>query len=61
MLVITAERLPHDPGTVLSGAPADCVSWIMFAGEPPTDGHWKPGDPVHHVMIVLKPELKAHV
>ena len=61
MLVITAERLPHDPGTVLSEAPADCVSWIVFAGAPPNDGHWKPGDPVHHVMILLKLELRAHV
>ena len=61
MLVITAERLPHDTGTVLSAAPAACVSWIVFAGEPPTDGHWKPGDPVHRVLLTTKPELMAHV
>ena len=61
MLVITAERLPHDPGTVLSEAPADCVSAIVFAGVPPTDGHWKPEGPVHHVMMLLKLELKVHV
>ena len=61
MLVITAERVPHDPGTVFSGAPDDCVSWIVFAGEPLTDGHWKPGDPAHCVLIVPNPELMAHV
>ena len=61
MLVITTERLPHDPGTALSAAPADCMSWIVFAGEPKTDGHWKPGDTVHCVMIKKKPELRAHV
>ena len=63
MLVITAERLPHDTGTVLSEAPAPvaCVSAIVFAGALPTDGHWKPGDPVHRVMILSKPELRAHV
>ena len=63
MLVITAERLPHDPGTVLSAEPASVgrVSAIVFAGAPPIDGHWKPGDPVHCVMIIPNPELKAHV
>ena len=39
MLVITAERLPHDTGTVLSEAPDDCVSWIVFTGPPALDGH----------------------
>ena len=34
MVVITAERLPHDPGTVLSEAPADCESVIVFTGKP---------------------------
>ena len=33
MLVITAERLPHDPGTVLSEAPADYGSVIVSTGE----------------------------
>ena len=62
MLVITAERLPHNPGTVLSETPpVGCVSAIVFARTPPNDGHWKPGDPVHHVMILLKLELRAHV
>ena len=60
MLVITAERLPHDPGTALSEAPAVCVSTIVFAGEPGVE-HWKPGDPVHYVLIVPNPELMAHV
>ena len=42
MLVITAERLPHDPGTVLSEVPAPvgCVSWIVFGGL--FAGHVKP-------------------
>ena len=60
MLVITAERLPHDTGTALSEAPVFCESVSVFIGDIAKDGHWKP-DPVHHVMIVLKPELKAHV
>ena len=60
MLVITAERVPHDPGTVLREAPAVCVSAIVFAGEPGVE-HWKPGDPVHCVVTVPNPELRAHV
>ena len=60
MLVITAERSPYDTGTALSEAPAGCESAIVFIGDIAKDGHWKP-DPVHHVMIVLKLELKAHV
>ena len=60
ILVFTAERLPHDTGTVLSEAPAACVSAIVFAGEPGLE-HWKPGDPVHCVVIVLKLESMAHV
>ena len=60
MLVITAEKLPHDTGTVLSEALDDCVSRIVFAGTPPIDGHWKP-DPVHSVVTTAKAELKAHV
>ena len=58
MLVITAVRLPHDTGTALSAAPADCVSAIVLAGEPALE-HWKP-DPVHCV-IAATPELRAHV
>ena len=61
MLVITAERLPHDTGTLLSEAFDDCVSWIVFAGAPLADGHWKPGDPVHCVRIAEELELRAHV
>ena len=58
MLVITAERLPHDTGTVLSGENASCVSIIVeFTGDPV---HWKP-DPVHSAMVVMELELKAHV
>ena len=60
MLVFTAERLPHDPGTALSEAPVDCESWIVLAAEVAVAGHWKP-DPVHSVRIVLKLELKVHV
>ena len=68
MLVITAERLPHDPGTVLSEAPFCCESVSVFAAELAVAGHWKP-DPVHCVKIVgivgeLELEfikLKAHV
>ena len=48
MLVITAERLPHDPGTALSEAPVCCESVSVFAGELAVAGHWKP-DPVHCV------------
>ena len=58
MLVITAERLPHDTGTALSETPADCVSAIVLAGAPALE-HWKP-DPVHCV-IAATPELRAHV
>ena len=60
MLVITAERLPHDTGTALSEAPEDCVSRILFARTPALDVHWKP-DPVHCVVTAAKAELKAHV
>ena len=60
MLVITAERLPHNPGTVLSEEPAACVSTIVFAGEPGVE-HWKPEDPAHCVMIIPNPELMVHV
>ena len=59
MLVITAERLPHDPGTVLSEVSFVCVSTIVFAGEPGVE-QWKP-DPVHCVLTVTKFELKVHV
>ena len=60
MLVITAERLPHDPGTVLSEVPAPvrCVSWIVFDGL--FAGHVKP-DPDHQVATVITEVLKAHV
>ena len=61
MLVITAERLPHDPGAVLSEALAGCVSAIVFTGTPALDGHWKPGDPVHCVVMVRKAELRVQV
>ena len=50
MLVITAERLPHDTGTPLSEAPADCESVIVFTGEQGVK-HWKP-DPVHCVIRI---------
>ena len=60
MLVITAERLPHDDGNVLSEAPAGCESVSTFSAEVAMAGHWKP-DPVHSVRIVLKLELMAHV
>ena len=60
MLVITAERLPHNPGTVLSEEPAACESWIVLLGAPGVE-HWKPGDPVHCVVIIPNPELMAHV
>ena len=59
MLVITAERLPHDPGTVLSEPLDDCVSWIVLAATPGLE-HWKP-DPVHCLMTIRELELKAHV
>ena len=60
MLVITAERVPHDTDTVLGGVPVACVSTIVFAGL--VAGQVKP-DPVHQVVIEAKPELlyKAHV
>ena len=60
MLVITAERLPHGTGTVLSEAPAPfgCVSWIVFDGL--FAGHVKP-DPDHQVTAVKVVVLKAHV
>ena len=48
MLVITSERLPHDPGTVMSEAPVCCESVSVFAGELAVARHWKP-DPVHCV------------
>ena len=48
MLVITVERLPHDPGTVLSEAPFCCESVSVFAAELAVARHWKP-DPVHIV------------
>ena len=59
MLVITAERLPHDPGTVLSEAPWSCESPIVFGAKPGMK-HWKP-DPVHLVATDELEELKAHV
>ena len=59
MLVITAERVPHDPGTVLSEAPAVCGSVIVFAGAPGVE-QWKP-DPVHLVFTVKIGLSKAHV
>ena len=59
MLVITAERLPHDPGTVLSEPLDDCMSWIVLAGAPGLE-HWKP-DPVHCVMTIGELELMVHV
>ena len=58
MLVITAERLPHDPGTVLSEAPVCCKSVIIFDGL--FAGHVKP-DPDHCVAAVKVEVLKAHV
>ena len=60
MMVITAERVPHDTGTSLSGVPGSvaCVSTIVFAGEVP--GHVKP-DPVHLVIAEAPELLKAHV
>ena len=60
MLVITAERLPHDPGTVLSEVPAPvgCWSVIVFGGL--FAGHVKP-DPDHQVTAVITEVLKAHV
>ena len=60
MLVITAERAPHDTDALLSEALAVCVSTIVFTGEPGVE-HWKPEDPVHCVLIVLKLELRVHV
>ena len=59
MLVIAAERLPHDPGTVLSEAPWSCESAIVFAATPGVE-HWNP-DPVHLVSAVKLLVLKAHV
>ena len=58
MLVITAERLPHDTRAVLSEPLDDCESWIVLAAAPGLE-HWKP-DPVHCV-IAVDPELKVHV
>ena len=58
MLVIAAERLPHDTGTALSEAPVGCVSWIVFDGL--FAGHVKP-DPDHCVAAVKVVVLKAHV
>ena len=57
MLVITAERLPHDTGTVLSEALDDCGSAIEFTG---VREHWKP-DPVHSVVRTAEFELRVHV
>ena len=48
-------------GTVLSEAPAFCMSTIVLAGKPGVD-HSKPGDPVHSAMIVYAEfELREHV
>ena len=55
MLVITAERFPHDTGTVLSEVLDDCA--IEFTG---VREHWKP-DPVHSVVRTAKFELRTHV
>ena len=59
MLVITADRLPHNTGTVLSEALADCVSGIVLTREPGME-HWKP-DPLHCLVITTEFELRAHV
>ena len=60
MLVITADRLPHDTGTVLSEALDDCESEIVFLGEPAL-AEQLTSDPVHHVLAVIQPVQRAHV
>ena len=60
MLVITAERLPHDTGTVLSEAPAPVGCWRVIVFDGLFVGHVKP-DPDHQVAAVKLEELKAHV
>ena len=58
MLVITAERVPHDTGTVLSAEFPTCVSVIVFGGM--FVGQVKP-DPAHEVVTVKPALLMAHV
>ena len=50
MLVITAERLPHDTTAVLSDNPAPCESVIALATGL-AEGQRKP-DPVHCVLTI---------
>ena len=60
MLVITAERLPHDTtGGLVKPADA-CGRSIVLRTEPGLAGHWKP-DPVHLVFTVEPALLKVHV
>ena len=58
MLVITAERLPHDTGTVLSDIFPTCMSVIVFDGL--FVGQVKP-DPAQNVTTVKLALLRAHV
>ena len=60
MLVITAERLPHDPGTALSETPSPVGCWSVIIFDGLFAGHVKP-DPDHCVAAIKVEVLKAHV